>query len=137
MKEVSPLLPNPCHYQDYNRSLFPVQPGSQGCPPEDMRDEVGGEAEADLAFKMQARSFRCAIPSFRMDISSFWIEAPGFRIQAQVSRRMFNDLELTSFGFFSVAPFPGEKYRRQTDPLPVQIGIFSPKSPKGHVRGLV
>ena len=23
MKEVSPLLPNPCHFQDYGRSMFP------------------------------------------------------------------------------------------------------------------
>ena len=32
IKEVSPLLPNPWHFQDYDRSmLYPAQPGSEGC----------------------------------------------------------------------------------------------------------
>ena len=31
-KEVSPLLPDPCHFQDYHWSvLYPAQPGSAGC----------------------------------------------------------------------------------------------------------
>ena len=29
IKEISPLLPNPCHCQDYDRAvLYPAQPGS-------------------------------------------------------------------------------------------------------------
>jgi len=32
IKEVSPLLPNPCHSQVYERSMIsPDQPGSEGC----------------------------------------------------------------------------------------------------------
>jgi len=42
IKEVSPLLPNPCHHQDYERSIFPPDPyGSEGCPPKICADEVG------------------------------------------------------------------------------------------------
>ena len=37
IKEVSPLLPNPCHFQDYDRSMLsPAQPGSEGCLPVDV-----------------------------------------------------------------------------------------------------
>jgi hypothetical protein len=28
IKEVSPLLPDPCHFQDYDRSIFPLSPHS-------------------------------------------------------------------------------------------------------------
>jgi len=32
IKEVLPLLPNPCHFQDDDRSMLsPNQPGSEGC----------------------------------------------------------------------------------------------------------
>ena len=27
IKEDSPLLPNPCHFQDYDRSMFPLSLG--------------------------------------------------------------------------------------------------------------
>ena len=38
IKEVWPLLPNPCHVQNYDRSmLYPAQPGSEGCSPKDLR----------------------------------------------------------------------------------------------------
>ena len=37
IKEVSPLLPNPCHYQDYDRSVFPRSAWLRRMPPEDMR----------------------------------------------------------------------------------------------------
>ena len=46
IQEVSPLLPNPCRPQDYERSLFcPDQPGSEGCPPNICADEVTDEDE--------------------------------------------------------------------------------------------
>ena len=33
-QEASRLLPNPCHFQDYDRSmLYSAQPGSEGCSP--------------------------------------------------------------------------------------------------------
>jgi len=47
IKEVSPLLPNPWHFQDYDRSmLYPAQPGSEGCSPKMCADEVN-----DLMFE--------------------------------------------------------------------------------------
>jgi hypothetical protein len=34
------VLPNPCHYQDYDRSmLYPAQSGSEGCSPKMCADE--------------------------------------------------------------------------------------------------
>ena len=41
IKEVSPLLPHPCHIQDYDRSmLYPAQPGSEECSRGQARDEA-------------------------------------------------------------------------------------------------
>ena len=37
IKEVSPLLPNPCHHQDYDRSIFPRSAWFRRMPPEDVR----------------------------------------------------------------------------------------------------
>ena len=49
MKEVSPLLPNPCHFRDYDRSMLsPAQPGSEGCPPKMCTDEVNAEDEGEV-----------------------------------------------------------------------------------------
>ena len=43
------MLPNPCHYQDYERSMFPPdQPGSEGCTPKICADEVGDEDEGQF-----------------------------------------------------------------------------------------
>ena len=37
MRVASPLLPNPCHFQDYDRSMLsPTQPGSKRIPPGDV-----------------------------------------------------------------------------------------------------
>ena len=37
IKEVSPLLPNLCHHQDYDRSIFPRSAWFRRMPPEDVR----------------------------------------------------------------------------------------------------
>ena len=37
IKEVSPLLPNLCHLQDYDRSIFPRSAWFRRMPPEDVR----------------------------------------------------------------------------------------------------
>ena len=31
LKEVSPLLPNPCHFQNYDQSMSLLSSGSEGC----------------------------------------------------------------------------------------------------------
>ena len=49
IKEVSPLLLHPCHFQDYGRSmLYPAQPGSEGYFPKMCADEVNEEDEGQV-----------------------------------------------------------------------------------------
>ena len=49
IKEVSPSLPNPCHIQDYDRSmLHPAQPVFEGCPPKICAHEVSDEDEGEV-----------------------------------------------------------------------------------------
>ena len=51
IKEGLPLLPNPCHCQGYERTMFsPDQPGSEGCPPKICADEVSGEDEGEVFY---------------------------------------------------------------------------------------
>jgi len=49
VQEVSPLSPNPCHFQDYGRSmLYPAQSGSEGCSPKMCADEVNAEEHTSM-----------------------------------------------------------------------------------------
>jgi len=42
-------LPNPCHDQDYDRSMLsPAQSGSEGCSPKMCADEVNDEDEGQV-----------------------------------------------------------------------------------------
>ena len=47
-KEVSPLLPNPHHFQNYVQSMSQLSSGSVGCSPKMCADEVNAEDEGQV-----------------------------------------------------------------------------------------
>jgi len=44
IKEVSPFLPHPCHFQDYDECMSQLSSGSWGCSPKMCADEVRRQA---------------------------------------------------------------------------------------------
>ena len=67
IKEDSPLLPNPCHFQYYDRSMLsPAQPGSEGCSPKMCAVEINSLVWLGAATPSWKRS-----PSFSPEGSLF------------------------------------------------------------------
>jgi len=48
IKEVSPLLPNPCHFQNYDQPMSQLSSGSEGCFLKMCADEVNDEDEEEV-----------------------------------------------------------------------------------------
>ena len=48
IKEVSPFLPNPCHFQNCDQSMSQLSSGSEGCSPKMCADEVNDEDEGEV-----------------------------------------------------------------------------------------
>ena len=48
IKEVSPLLPKPRHFQNYDQSMSQLSSGSEGCSPKMCVDEVDDEDEGEV-----------------------------------------------------------------------------------------
>jgi len=45
IKKDSPLLPNPCHFQNNDQSMFQLSSGSEGCSPKMCADEENDDDE--------------------------------------------------------------------------------------------
>jgi hypothetical protein len=48
MKEVSPVLPHPCHFKNYDRSMSQFISGSMGCSRKMCADEINNEDEGQV-----------------------------------------------------------------------------------------
>ena len=48
IEEVSPLLPNPCHFQNYDQSMSQLSSVSEGCSPKMFADEVNDEDDGEV-----------------------------------------------------------------------------------------
>ena len=51
IEEVFPLLPNPCHFQNYDQSMSQLNSASERCSPRMCADEVSDEDEG-RSFKL-------------------------------------------------------------------------------------
>ena len=48
IKEISPLMPDPCLFQNYDQSMSQLSSGSEGCSPKMCADEVNDEDEGQV-----------------------------------------------------------------------------------------
>ena len=89
MKEGSPLLPSPCHHQDYDRSMFPpVQPGSEGCPPKICAGVISDFGISYISWDLISPVIR--LITFRAD--TIPARAPGKLLQCEGQRLFRWDL---------------------------------------------